>query len=789
MRPFAYSSLVILAAIASAPAPLTGQGYGRVLAVSDGDVLIGQSTNVITPGVVYVYRKGSQGWMEAARLRAPDAIPSDGFGSALDAHLGTMLVGASGGRGGGASSVYVFEQSPSGSWEASGGLAAGNVSPDSRFGATVAIRGDVAVVGAPGPSGRRRNPRPTGPGAAYVFQREGGVWTERAMLTSAGTPNGFGSSVAIQGDQILVGAPYEDQSGAVYTFRLSGGQWERTGTLSVRGVRANDRFGTSVKVDGDQALVSAPGRSGGEGAVFTFSFDSGEGQWAATGRLLPFDGFQQDRFGSSLALTGRGVWVGSPGASRRSGAAYLFEGSAEDGWSGASKLGMSGLQASDAFGSAIAIGDEVAVVGVAGVDFGSGTAAIFERNGDAWEVADVVMGEVEGFDAISGGQVDCSGGVASAFDCGEYDLVSFMPVRDMAPRGVTVNDVWGWTDPETGREYALVGRRDGSAFVDVTDANNPRYLGQLLRPEGSNPSTWTDIKVYENHAFIVADGAGQHGMQVFDLTQLRDVTEPVTFEETAHYDGIASAHNIVINEDSGFAYSVGNRAGGETCGGGLHIINIQEPTNPTFAGCFADPATGRAGTGYTHDAQCVTYHGPDVEHAGEQICMSANETALSIAVVTDPSNPVALSRASYPSVGYSHQGWLTEDHHYYYMNDELDEIAGQPRTRTLIWDVSDLDDPQLIKEHFGTQEATDHNLYVRGDIMYQSNYQSGLRVLDISDPENPVEIGYFDTVPYGDNSAGMGGSWSNYPFFDSGIVIVTSGREGLFVLKRRQPIT
>ena len=789
MTRIAHRSLVILATIAAAAAQLEGQGYGRVVAVSDGDVLIGESTHVITPGAVYVYRKGSEGWMEAAHLRAPDATPSDGFGSALDADAGTMLVGASRGRDGGAGSVYVFKQSPSGNWEARGRLEAANLSPDSRFGATVAIRGDVAVVGAPGPTGGRRNPRPTGPGTAYVFHRDGGVWTERARLNSAGTPDGFGNSVAIQGDQILVGAPYEDRSGAVYVFRLNGGQWERTGSLEVRGLRANDRFGTSVTLDGDQALISAPGRSGGEGTVFAFRFDSAEGQWAPTGRLLPFDGFQQDGFGSSLALTNAGVWVGAPGASRRRGTSYLFEGSVEEGWSGATKLGMSGLAASDGFGSGIAIEDDVAVVGVAGADFGSGTAAIFERNGDRWEVADVVMAEVEGFEAVRGGQVDCTGGVASAFDCGEYDLVSFMPVGEMAPRGVTVNDVWGWTDSETGREYALVGRRDGSAFVDVTDANNPRYLGQLLRPEGSNPSTWTDIKVYDNHAFIVADGAGQHGMQVFDLTQLRDVTEPVTFEETAHYDGIASAHNIVINEDSGFAYSVGNRSGGETCGGGLHIINIQEPTNPTFAGCFADPATGRAGTGYTHDAQCVTYHGPDEEHAGEQICMSANETALSIAVVTDPTNPVALSRASYPSVGYSHQGWLTEDHHYYYMNDELDEIAGQPRTRTLIWDVSDLDDPQLIKEHFGTQEATDHNLYVRGDIMYQSNYQSGLRVLDISDPENPVEVGYFDTVPYGDNSAGMGGSWSNYPFFESGIVIVTSGREGLFVLKKRLPIT
>ena len=234
---------------------------------------------------------------------------------------------------------------------------------------------------------------------------------------------------------------------------------------------------------------------------------------------------------------------------------------------------------------------------------------------------------------------------------------------------------------------------------------------------------------------------------------------------------------------------MGNRGGGETCGGGLHIINIQEPQSPTFAGCFADVETGRASTGYTHDAQCVTYAGPDEEHAGKQICIGANETALSIADVTDPSNTVALSRASYPSVSYAHQGWLTEDHRYYYMNDELDEINGQPRTRTLVWDVSDLDDPQLVREHFGTQEATDHNLYIRGNIMYQSNYSSGLRVLDVSDPENPVEIGYFDTVPYGDNSAGMGGSWSNYPYFESGVVIVTSRNEGLFVLKKRQPIT
>ena len=106
-------------------------------------------------------------------------------------------------------------------------------------------------------------------------------------------------------------------------------------------------------------------------------------------------------------------------------------------------------------------------------------------------------------------------------------------------------------------------------------------------------------------------------MQVFDLRTLRNIDNPpVVFEETTHYPGIFSAHNIVINEQTGFAYSVGSSSGGETCGGGLHMIDVREPANPTFAGCFSDGETGRRGTGYTHDAQCVVYHGPDNDYTG-----------------------------------------------------------------------------------------------------------------------------------------------------------------------------
>jgi choice-of-anchor B domain-containing protein len=138
-------------------------------------------------------------------------------------------------------------------------------------------------------------------------------------------------------------------------------------------------------------------------------------------------------------------------------------------------------------------------------------------------------------------------------------------------------------------------------------------------------------------------------------------------------------------------------------------------------------------------------------------------------------------------VGYTHQGWLSDDHRFFFVDDELDELAGSvPKTRTLVWDVSDLEDPVLHTEYLGTTSASDHNLYVRGRYMYQSNYVSGLRVVDIADPKNPTEVGYFDTVPYGDNVPGFAGSWSNYPFFKSGTIIVTSMREGLFVLKHRQ---
>jgi len=213
------------------------------------------------------------------------------------------------------------------------------------------------------------------------------------------------------------------------------------------------------------------------------------------------------------------------------------------------------------------------------------------------------------------------------------------------------------------------------------------------------------------------------------------------------------------------------------------MIDLRDPANPQFAGCFTDGETGRRGTGYSHDAQCVTYSGPDPDYQNQEICVGANETAISIADVTDKENPVSISIASYPNVAYAHQGWFTEDQRYFYLNDEIDEARGLvDGTRTLIWDLADLDDPVLAGEYVAETTETDHNLYVKGDLMYQSNTAAGLRIIDIADPEQPVEVAYFDTSPVG----GRGVSWSNYPYFKNGTIAVTGGHYGLFLLKKRE---
>jgi len=764
--------------------PATGskaQEFGNAAAVVDEDVLYSQPDAVGEPGAVFVYRLSGDGWREAARLTASDGTPGDRFGISLAADGGTILVGAVGadsGRG----AAYVFERAEDGSWRETSRLEAPGGARGDRLGARVAIHGDMALVG----YGFRPDGSPIE--SVLVFRRAPSGWRPSGALTreEAGSSFGFGFALGESFAAVAVAGSDPATPGAVLVYPAIGTEWGEPAIL--RAPAPQIGFGYALAFHGERLLVGSPSFEQGRGGVFVYRRAGDE--WEQVGHLQAGETAKRGFFGSSIVTRGEEVWVGAHGGDGLAGAVYRIQHSATGERVEALVLTAPGLDTGAGPRVTLALGEEVAALGLPGGDNGTGKGVILTRQDGGWALADVVFTDLPSLPAVVGRPVPCDGdGVAAGFPCGNVDLVAFLPAEALGGgRGARLNDVWGWTDPQSGREYALVGRTDGTAFVDVSDPVNPVLVGSLPKTEGSPSSAWRDIKVYRDHAFIVADGAEAHGMQVFDLTRLRNVTQaPATFQPDTTYHNIHSAHNIVINEDSGFAYVVGASAGGETCGGGLHMIDIHDPENPVFAGCFSDPSTGFRKTGYTHDAQCVLYHGPDADYQGREICFGSNETALSIADVTDKQNPVAVATAEYPNVGYTHQGWLTEDHRYFLMDDEGDEGSGLvDGTRTLIWDVSDLDDPVLLTEYLNpNSSAIDHNQYVVGDKVFQSNYVSGLRVLDISDIANPREVGFFDTVPTGPDEPSFEGSWSNYPFFQSGVIVVTSIREGLFLLRYR----
>ena len=383
-----------------------------------------------------------------------------------------------------------------------------------------------------------------------------------------------------------------------------------------------------------------------------------------------------------------------------------------------------------------------------------------------------------------GAQTPCSNGFAGEYPCNDYDLMSRIPVETLAntngnPEG---SDVWGWTDTTTGKEYAIAAMTNSTAFVDITDPINPIFLGRLDSNAGNN--YWRDVKVYNNHAFIVADNVGAHGMQVFDLTKLRGITSEQTFTSDAIYntDNLGSCHNIFINEETGIAYLVGckNDLGSSMHSGGPIFVDLSDPKNPVKLNHYA-------AAGYSHDAQVVKYIGPDTAYTDKEIYVGSNETKISILDVTDKNNVVSIAEVNYAQLGYTHQGWFTEDHRYFIVGDELDERDLGLNTRTLIFDFSDLDNPVLSSTYYGSSSAIDHNGYVKDNHYFMASYRAGLRVLDltnISSPTNSMtEVGSFDTYPENNNTA-FNGAWSVYPYFGSGNIIINDIERGLFVVRK-----
>ena len=797
MRPL--FTLLLCLFVSESSAQETSLRFSTRMVLGDRELISVQPATDEYSAALQIFRQIDGEWSHSATILVPEAVPRTGFGQSVVLDGDLLAIGAPGYENG-IGQVFLYYRGEDG-WTGPDI----KVGPDttSWFGHALGLHGDLLVVGAPGNN------------SAHVIQGlvSDSPSTYTVMPDMPGEDDGFGSSVATDGERVYVGAPNRnDLAGAVYVFSYSENGYVQEAELTSPG---NYRFGRSLFVLGSGNIIApAPGLTSRD----RMQREKGPIRFTpATGPVLELTKEDSGVWSTSIALdslmTIRGATSGR--ITMQSGKTYLQavedndslnqdrpwkikEGESyllvdedaginrytKNGGTWTLKASLEPEDAESGLGRAIAVyGDQVALL-ASGPNYGLGaivfTDANLNRTGRLAMVPEVAL--------ASSGPADCNDGRADQFGCSNVDMLSFVSIKDLGGEANTsLNDIWGWTDPETGKEYALVGRTDGTAFVDISDPAMPAFVGDLPLTEGANPSSWRDIKVYNDHAFIVADNAGPHGMQVFDLRTLRDVQEmPADFSPLTVYDGVGSAHNIVINEASGYAYIVGGGRYGKTCGGGLHMVNLSDPLNPQYVGCFSDTETGRSGRGYSHDAQCVIYEGPDTRYQNREVCFSSNETALSIADVTQKENPIALSNASYPNVSYAHQGWLTEDHAFYYMNDELDEMSGNiDGTRTLVWDVVDLEDPQLVGEYYSGNASSDHNLYIRGDFMYQSNYASGLRIFDISDRSNPVEVGHFDMVTLIPDAPGFIGSWSNYPYFESGTIAVTGIDEGLFLLKKR----
>lgn len=365
----------------------------------------------------------------------------------------------------------------------------------------------------------------------------------------------------------------------------------------------------------------------------------------------------------------------------------------------------------------------------------------------------------------------CVDGFAGAYPCNLVEQLAMIPLEDFDAENT--NDLWGWTSSITGREYVVLGLENKTAFIDITSPEHPLYIGFL--PTATIGSLWRDVKVIDNYAYIVSE-AYMHGIQVFDLYNLEHLTAagaPHQLAEDASYNGFGNAHNVVADTANKFIYAVGTT----TFNGGLHIVNVSDPLNPHYAG-------SNSLGGYVHDAQVLTYNGPDGDYTGKQIAVGFNADRMVVYNVTDKSDVEIISQTTYENVGYTHQGWFTEDLRYILSGDESDEITFGMNTRTIIWDMEDLDDPQILSYVDLGNPAIDHNLYIHRDMVYESNYTNGLRIMDLLEvgTGHLEDFGFFDVDPTTDDPY-FEGAWSNYPYFESGVVPVSGMYSGLHLVK------
>ena len=300
---------------------------------------------------------------------------------------------------------------------------------------------------------------------------------------------------------------------------------------------------------------------------------------------------------------------------------------------------------------------------------------------------------------------------------------------------------------DDGTEYALLGAQTGTSVISISNANQIEELAFIPGP----PSNWREITVIDNHAYVVTEGSSSNhpGMQVIDLSNL-----PTSAELTTNFNSTFSKGHIIqkdIFDSSPYVYVCGTSATS-----GVHIIDVTEPSNPQEVGLY-QPGY------YIHDC-----------HVRGDIMYAAAffEATIDILDISDKSNPVLLQRLIDPGAN-THSFTTTEDGNFLVICDELDGLPGR------IWDISEIDNPKEVALYTANAASLVHNPYMRDDFCFISHNTEGLRILDMTDPNVPVEVGYYDT--FSGPSGGFNGLWSACPYFPSGKIIGGNRADGLYV--------
>ena len=346
------------------------------------------SAYIIEAGSTYIFVRNGTSWTEQVKLIASDVAEGDHFGTSVSISGDTAIVGAywDDDAGSNSGSTYIFVRNGT-SWTEQVKLTASDAAADNLFGKSVSISGDYTIVGAHG-----NDDAGYASGSAYIFVRNGTNWTEQAKLTASDATerDWFGFSVSISGDTVIVGAYLDDDagsnSGSTYIFVRNGTSWTEQAKLTASDAAAWDGFGNSVSISENTVIVGAFNDDGaGSGSGSAYIFVRNGTSWIEQAKFIASDATERDYFGTSVSISGDTAIVGAPGnddAGSDSGSAYIFVRNGTS-WTEQAKLTASDVAAWDNFGHSVSISGDTAIVAETGEDY-LGSAYIFVRSGTSW---------------------------------------------------------------------------------------------------------------------------------------------------------------------------------------------------------------------------------------------------------------------------------------------------------------------------------------------------------------------------------------------------------------------